>query len=655
MNLNFLRMVNENFSIKVFTAFTVFIFVISSSFTAFFIHNQSKFLTDTLIKNGKLLAGVLAHNSRIAVFSEDEELLIDSIGGVLQQEEVVEVSVFTEQGKLWKTLERSGIKTLEKSAKGEEMNRNKILEQLKDSMSSFYLEKGDKLEFWSPVTSGSGYSTEESLFFEQDPLQRTGRVIGFVRIMVDKKMLNTRLRDLMFKGIFMGMIFLILGAGFTYLMVKGVTKPLNRLTKSVKALGVGGVVEQVPVETEDEVGRLAKAFNDMSESLRKRETEKQQLEEQLRQAQKMEAIGTLAGGIAHDFNNLLMAIQGNVSLGLYNIDSTHPHYEFLKNIENQVQSGARLTRQLLGYARKGKYEIRTLNLNEILEETSDSLGMTRKDITVHRDLAEGLFAVEADQGQIEQLLWNLYVNAADAMPGGGDLFLKTMNVRHEDMRGKVYDPKPGNYVFLMIADTGAGMNEEIMERIFEPFFTTKEMGKGTGLGLASVYGIVKGHGGYVDVDSEKGHGTTFSIYLPATYKIAPKKVTTPDRFIKGEETILLVDDEAGILNIGDRFLKKFGYTVLEAKSGIEAVEIYKAHKDSIDLVILDMIMPNMGGGKTYDILKEINPHVKVLLSSGYSIDGQATEILNRGCNGFIQKPFDMGGLSVKIREILDQE
>ncbi len=383
--------------------------------------------------------------------------------------------------------------------------------------------------------------------------------------------------------------------------------------------------------------------------------ERKKLETQLRQAHKMEAIGTLAGGIAHDFNNLLMGIQGNISLMLLDIDPTHPHYERLRNIQKQVQSGARLTSHLLGYARKGRYEVKPIDLNQLVEETSETFGRTRKEIAIHRELAEDLFAIEADHVQIEQVLLNLFINAADAMPGGGNLILKTMNVDHNDMRGKLYDPKPGNYVLLMITDTGMGMDKETLERIFDPFFTTKEMGRGTGLGLASVYGIVKGHGGYVDVDSKEKHGATFSMFLPASKKKVRKPVKGADRVIKGSGTVLLVDDEEVILEVSRDLLKAMGYRVLLAKDGKEALEIFKKNQDVIDIVVLDMVMPNMGGGVAYDSMKEIKPDIKVLLSSGFSVDGEATEILERGCDGFIQKPFTMKKLSAKIREILEKK
>jgi len=427
-------------------------------------------------------------------------------------------------------------------------------------------------------------------------------------------------------------------------------KTLEPHTSEITEPNLGGTFICSTSPIVDREGKLAGYTHTLKDI-----TKSKRLEAQFQQAQKLEAIGTLAGGIAHDFNNLLMGIQGNVSLMMVDIDSTHPYYERLKKIEKQVQSGARLTSHLLGYARKGKYEVKPVDLNTMLKEASETFGRTRKEITIHRELAEGLLAIEADSGQIEQVLLNLFVNAADAMPGGGDLILTTMNVTHKDMKGKLYDPRPGKYVLLMVTDTGIGMDKETTERIFEPFFTTKEMGRGTGLGLASAYGIIKGHGGYIDVESRKEQGATFSIYLPASERKVQEAVKTAEPFIKGTGTVLLVDDEEVILEVGKELLEGMGYRVLIAKDGKEAIEVYEKDRDEIDIVVLDMVMPNMGGGETYDRMKEINPEIKVLLSSGFSIDGEASEILERGCNGFIQKPFTMKRLSGKTRDILEKK
>jgi two-component system cell cycle sensor histidine kinase/response regulator CckA len=384
-------------------------------------------------------------------------------------------------------------------------------------------------------------------------------------------------------------------------------------------------------------------------------TERKQLEAQLLQAQKMEAIGALAGGIAHDFNNILTVIQGNAQLMSMDLDPANSHYELVKDIVGRVKVASNLTQQLLGFARGGKYEVKSFNVNDVVRESATAFGRTKKEISVHLKLQEDLPAIEADRGQIEQILMNLYVNAGQAMPDGGDLYLETSLVTSKETQGNPFRIESGRHVLFSISDTGVGMDKETRERIFEPFFTTKARGRGTGLGLASVYGIIKNHHGYVDVESEKNQGSTFRIYLPVSKKAAERPVKAADQIIKGTETILLVDDEDPVLKLGVRVLNRLGYTVLEAKSGHEAVDIYKTNSDKIVLVVLDMIMPDMSGGKTYDLLRQINPDIKALLSSGYSVDSRVTAILERGCNGFIQKPFDMETLSYKIREILEQQ
>ncbi len=383
-------------------------------------------------------------------------------------------------------------------------------------------------------------------------------------------------------------------------------------------------------------------------------TQRKKLEEQLQQAQKLEAIGTLAGGIAHDFNNLLMSIQGYVSLMLLGTCPSHPFHDWLKNIEEKIQSGAKLTAQLLGYARKGRYEVKPVLLNHIVTETTEAFGRIKRDIRVELKLQKDLPGIHADKGQIEQVLLNLFVNAADAMPEGGLLTVETTEVSEKNMRGGLYEPKAEHYVKMTVTDTGVGMDKQTQTRIFEPFFTTKEMGRGTGLGLASVYGIVKAHGGYIEVASKKAVGTQFTVYFPTTLKkiteTAPQTIKRPQK----NGTILIVDDEEDILQTSVMVLQRLGYRVLEAKNGLEAISVYAAQKDNIDLVILDLVMPDMNGREAYDRLKEINPHVRVLLCSGYGIEGRAKEIIDRGCDDFIQKPFTYSKLTEKLDEILSK-
>lgn len=383
------------------------------------------------------------------------------------------------------------------------------------------------------------------------------------------------------------------------------------------------------------------------------EEEKAKLEIQLQQALKFEAIGTLAGGIAHDFNNLLMGIQGRSSLIATELAPYHPHMEHLHAIEEYIQSAVTLTKQLLGFARGGKYEIKPIDLDELVRESAAMFGRTRKEIRINIRSEQEKIVVEADRGQIEQVLLNMYVNAWQAMPAGGDLFLQTGRTTLDEVFCGPHQIDPGRYAKLSVTDTGIGMSPAVSRRIFDPFFTTKDKSRGTGLGLASAYGIIKNHGGAITVYSEVGRGTTFNIYLPASDKAVLRAEPAARRLLQGSETILLVDDEAMIIDVGQAMLQRLGYRVLVCRGGQEAVEAVTAKGEAIDLVILDLIMPGMDGGKVFERIRAIRPRIPVILSSGYAINGQATEIMRQGCNGFLQKPFNISELSQKVRQVLD--
>jgi len=376
------------------------------------------------------------------------------------------------------------------------------------------------------------------------------------------------------------------------------------------------------------------------------------MEAQMLQAQRMEAVGTLAGGVAHDFNNLLTGIQGRAALMLMNIDASHPHYRDLREIEAISKSAENLTRQLLGFARGGKYEVAALDLNALIADTLTMFGRTRKGLDLHKHLGEALPAVEADRGQIGQVFLNLFVNASQAMPTGGSITVETKDIRLHEEFVRPHQVRPGKFVKVTVTDTGSGMDEATRQRIFDPFFTTKSRERGTGLGLASVYGIVKNHGGIITVKSDKGRGTTFTIFLPASDKMARPERPHALNAVRGEGTILLVDDEKMIVEAGRLMLQTLGYTVLTAYNGMEALSIFKARHADIDLVLLDIIMPGLEGHEVFQAMHAIKPEVKVLLASGYSIKNQTQKILEAGCSGFIQKPFSIKELSVKIQEIL---
>ncbi len=385
------------------------------------------------------------------------------------------------------------------------------------------------------------------------------------------------------------------------------------------------------------------------------EKERQRLEEHLHQMHRLKSIGTLAGGIAHDFNNILMGIQGNVSLLLMSTEVTNENYDQLRNIEKCVQSGANLTRQLLGYARGGKYVVKPTNLNEIVIKSSNLFARTKKEIQISAEYQRDLWAVEVDRNQIEQVLVNLYLNAWQAMASGGTISLKTENVVLDDHFVKAFQGKPGRYIKLSLRDDGAGMDADTQKRIFEPFFTTKGMGKGTGLGLASVFGIIQNHNGIIDFESEVGRGTIYYIYLPATEKPIVVETEPEEKLMFGHETILVVDDEQYILKTCKAMLEKIGYRVVTAGGGKAAIDMMTKNQPTIDVVILDMIMPEMDGLKTYGRLKRINPGIKVIFSSGYSYEDIAGELQGQGATDFIQKPFHLVEISEKIRNILGKK
>ncbi len=324
-----------------------------------------------------------------------------------------------------------------------------------------------------------------------------------------------------------------------------------------------------------------------------------------------------------------------------------------KSDEKYVVKGSELTRQLLGFARGGKYEVKLTDLNGLIVESAKLFGRTKKEISLDLDFEDDVWAVCVDRAQIEQVLLNLFVNAWQAMPGGGNLLIKSRNVTIEGEKENGNGGKPGRYVKVSVTDNGIGMDQKTMKRIFDPFFTTKEVGRGTGMGLASAYGIIQNHGGFFKVRSLVGQGSTFSFFLPAEDQaVVKEEVCTTGQLLTGEETILLVDDETMIAEVACDLLKNLGYNVLTAGSGEEAVEMYRKMRSKVDLVILDLIMPGMSGSKTFDLLREENPDIKVLLSSGYSLTGEASTIMSRGCSGFVQKPYSIDKLSQKVREVL---
>jgi len=387
-------------------------------------------------------------------------------------------------------------------------------------------------------------------------------------------------------------------------------------------------------------------------------TEQRQLEAQLQQAQKMEAVGTLAGGIAHDFNNVLQAISGYVELLLIKKEKKDPDIRYLNQIDRSAQRATELTKQLLIFSRKVKSELRPVDLNQEVIQVHELLQrIIPKMIDIELNLAEDIKIINADPMHLEQIMMNLGINAKDSMPDGGKLVFETKNIILDEEYCKAHTGAvTGEYVLLAISDAGHGMDKEILEHIFEPFFTTKEIGKGTGLGLAMVYGIVKSHNGYIVCYSEPGLGTVFKIHFPVLEEANVELSVESEKGAEirgGHETILLVDDEKSLLVLGQDMLRKHGYTTITTESGERAIEIYKREKDRIDLVILDIGMPGIGGYKCLQKLLKINPEIKVIMASGYT-DSNKVEALEYGAAGFICKPYRLTDMLDTLRKLLDQ-
>ena len=382
------------------------------------------------------------------------------------------------------------------------------------------------------------------------------------------------------------------------------------------------------------------------------------LQRQLLQAQKMESIGTLAGGIAHDFNNLLQVVLGYSDMLLFRKKTTDPEYEGLHAIRQAGRDGAELAKRILAFSRRLEPNARPVNLNNEIVRVQRMLRRTvSKMIRIEILLADNLMAVNADPSQLEQILLNLVVNAQYAMPEGGRLTIETANITlDEDYSRTHLDVEPGRYALLSVSDTGHGMEKDVLEHIFEPFYTTKGADEGTGLGLATVFGIVKSHKGHITCYSEPGAGTTFKIYLPAVVQEIEEDVAVTRQMPAfGTETILLVDDEKPIRKLGEEMLRTAGYTVLTATNGREALEIYRSSRERIALVLLDLMMPEMGGKQCLEELFKINKSVKVVVASGYSANGPTKDALASGAKGFVDKPFDIRQVLTAVREVLDAE
>ena len=379
------------------------------------------------------------------------------------------------------------------------------------------------------------------------------------------------------------------------------------------------------------------------------------------QIQKMEAVSVLAGGVSHDFNNLLMGLQGHLSLMRIHMNRPEKIGHHIQQMARLVETAAELTGRLLGFARGGKYQVDTLDINQVVNMALNIFQPERENLVLQKKLAAGLYKVIGDHSQLEQVMLNLMVNGAQAMVDGGTLTIETRNIDILDTHGFHFKVIPGPYVEILIKDTGIGMDEVVLKRIFDPFFSTKNPGdrRGRGLGLSTVFGIVKNHGGFITVESEKNVGSTFKVALPCEIPGDEQcRLTLEndefDLMPKGAETVLLVDDEPEVIEVGTKFLETLGYQVIQAGNGQECLDLLEHHPGQIPLVILDLIMPVMDGKEAFTRIRDQFPGVKVLIFTGFTMDDEVKALASEGCHGFLQKPFSMDKFSKAIRKLLDR-
>lgn len=715
-----LKKIKENFLLKIIVSLSLFIFSIIIVYSIFFITVKKNTMHGALIDMGVILTKVLAQGSRIGTFSGSKTLLEKELKNIFQHDDLIRANVYDASGKLLSSHSRSSRNTGNKPA-SEEIKINPEQYAGLSSKNSYYVEENDEtMEFWAPVFPDSSFDTMDSYYYDTKEIAATGLPTGYVSVIMTKDNLKKKISSLIFVNVLINVILIMVISMVIYFFTNHAQIPFEKLMRGIKTLEMGDEPEPVDITSSDEIGKLAKSFNDMSRILMERErvrktikkdmeaalelkndelldlnnrlnievnehrvtltklfkskedykkilstiedryleTQKQKKNELKEQEDKrIKSIRTLAGGIAHEYNNLLHSIGLNHSLLIKDLEHQRKYRECLDSIDLCLVKAKKLTNKFLSFGRGGKFEAKPIIMNDILKKTSKMFVESREDIEIIEDFQSNIHKIEADQNQIEQSFLNILLNAGQAMPTGGNIIIETKNVTLDKEFASQYENEAGDYVCCSITDTGTGMTTETMNRMFDPFFTTRDMSEGTGkgLGLASVYGTINNHKGIITASSKIDQGTTFNIFFHAIKEYVPQKrrevfkTNVDDRKI----TVMLVDDEPIILELGKEILESYDFNTYVAKNGLEAVNLYKDKTHEIDIIVLDMIMPVMDGSEAYLKLKEINEKVVVLLSSGYQLDMKVQAILDQGCNGFIQKPYQMGELNAKIRAMLE--
>jgi signal transduction histidine kinase len=476
----------ESFALRVFKIFFVIFAAVSIVFTLFYVEYETERARHNLEDKGRMIAAFLAKSVSIGVFVENRDILEDAVAGVMSQGEVLSVYIWNADGK-------------------------ELLVKNRPSAGQRSEDKGPRMEFVEPVVIEQQLKSEEALYFDAKNAQPEKAVIGKVSVVLDSSIFTRAAKTIARQTILIFVVFIVIGSVLLFVAIRRVLKPLTLLTTEVRMLGEGKEIEKVTVESSDEIGRLAEAFNTMTENLKKRDEEARELERQLRHSQKMDAVGTLARGIAHDFNNILTTVQASLYAMQKKMSKEDSLYNYVFRMDNSVAKAKSLVQGLLAFGKGQGAKSYPVDIGSVVDRMIPTIESMAGEQTACRIVKpDGPLVVMADSVQMKQVILNLVANARDAMPGGGTLTI-LMNEATETYDSCI--PRRGRFALLSVSDTGHGIDEKIKERVFEPFFTTKEVGKGTGLGLSIVYGIVEQHQGHICINSTPD-GTEFRIYMP---------------------------------------------------------------------------------------------------------------------------------------------
>jgi signal transduction histidine kinase len=653
MNLLKATTIKRKLSLISLVTTCVALLIIAAVFVVYDVLSSRRSLVDSLTVQATMIGG----NSTVALSFDNRKDAAEILSALSAAKNIVRAAIYTRDGMIFAT----------------------------------YIRPGEREMILPPAPSGKAYTFDFNGLYLFQPILYDGERIGIVYIQSDLHELYSHLA--WYASITAAAFAIALVVAFLLLsrLQQMITKPildLVRLTRDISDNRDYSV--RCTVLQDDETGTLAQGFNEMLSQIQARDQELDQYrrhleekvalrtvelaqsnerllhelaehkrtEEQLRHAQKIEAVGQLAGGIAHDFNNILTAIIGYGFLTQKKMKADDPSLHYVEQILAAAQRAASLTQGLLAFSRKQVINTMPVDLNLIIERTSAFLRrMIGEDISLTLNLAKEDIIVTADSSQIDQVLMNLATNARDAMPHGGSLHIETRRFEIDDHYILTHPfMKVGSYALIAVSDTGEGMDAETVGRVFEPFFTTKEVGRGTGLGMSIIFGIIKQHDGYVNVYSEQGTGTTIKIYIPLTGpgSTQEKPISRPVKMKGGTEVILLAEDDATIRRLTTSILEEAGYTIVAAVDGEDALEKIRAEKDRIQLLLLDVIMPKKNGKQVYDEVKNLIPGIKLLFMSGYTADIIQTKVnIDEGEN-FISKPSSPSELLEKIREVLDK-